>query len=178
MNAEIQKPDIMIILEKEGIELKQKGKYFWGLCPLPEHNENTPSFKIDPERQTFYCFGCHEHGDVITFIEKYRGLSFKEALQYLSISNNTPYKQNPRELRKRELIKQFKQWCCQKHEVLCSSYRNLQAAKNNVKTERDLGKLAPFYHQENIWLYEIEILHGNDEEAKFELYREVINGQV
>jgi DNA primase len=178
MITQIQKPDILAVLDKEGIELIPKGKYLWCLCPLPGHIENTPSLKIDPERQTFHCFGCNAGGDVISFIQKYKGVSFKESLQYLSISNGQPYKQNPRELRKRELIKEFKQWCYKKHELLCSLYRDLQEAKDRVKTEWDLEKLAPFYHQENIWLYQIEIFQSNDEEAKFELYREAIIGQV
>lgn len=44
--------------------LRQKNRKLWGLCPFPDHNENTASFKIDPERQNFYCFGCHKHGDL------------------------------------------------------------------------------------------------------------------
>jgi DNA primase len=174
MKTEIQKPDIVNVLDKEGIELKQKGKYLWGLCPL--HTEKTPSFKVDPDKQSFYCFGCHEHGDVITLIQKYRDLSFKSAISYLSINSN--YEPNEKELRMRELIKEFKQWGYQYHDDLCRLYRALQKAKDRVKTEWDLGKLAPFYHQENIWLYQIEILHSNDEKAKFELYREVKNGRV
>lgn len=44
--------------------LRNKGRNLWGLCPFPDHNEETPSFKIDPDRQNFYCFGCHQHGDL------------------------------------------------------------------------------------------------------------------
>ncbi len=77
----MNKPDIETILRNEGIELKLKGKSLWGLCPF--HSERTPSFKVDLERQSFYCFGCGSGGDVIAFIQKYKGLSFKESLRYL-----------------------------------------------------------------------------------------------
>ena len=45
-----------------------------GLCCCPFHNEKTPSFKIYPGTDGFYCFGCGEGGDVVTFVEKLLGL--------------------------------------------------------------------------------------------------------
>jgi DNA primase len=51
------------------------------LCPF--HEEKTPSFQIDPERQLFYCFGCQSGGDVFRFVEKLEHKSFSEALQFL-----------------------------------------------------------------------------------------------
>lgn len=42
-----------------------RGRNLWACCPLPEHRETTPSFKIDPQKQSWHCFGCHKHGDVI-----------------------------------------------------------------------------------------------------------------
>jgi DNA primase len=54
------------VLERESVELKRRGKDLWGCCPL--HKERTPSFKVNVERQKFYCFGCHRYGDVIDFV--------------------------------------------------------------------------------------------------------------
>lgn len=48
------------------VSLKRKGKILTGLCPF--HNEKTPSFTVYPETQSYYCFGCGNGGDVITFI--------------------------------------------------------------------------------------------------------------
>lgn len=62
-------------VEKSGINYKAR-------CPF--HNEKTPSFYISTQRQTFYCFGCQEKGDVFTFVEKFEGLDFKGALQTLA----------------------------------------------------------------------------------------------
>jgi DNA primase len=53
-----------------------------GLCPF--HDEKTPSFQVTPARGFFYCFGCGEGGDVITFLTKVENLSFAEAVQRLA----------------------------------------------------------------------------------------------
>lgn len=50
--------------DRYGPILRKRGRVFVGLCPFPDHNEKTPSFKVDPERDNFYCFGCHRHGDI------------------------------------------------------------------------------------------------------------------
>jgi hypothetical protein len=115
---------------------------------------------------------------VIAFIQKYKGLSFKDALRYLGISGK-PIKPDTKTIRKRELIKAFRQWCFEKHDSLCTLYRELQEVKSMVKTEKDLESLARFYHLEPLWLHHIEILISDDEKAKFELYREIKgNGKV
>ena len=53
-----------------------------GLCPF--HDEKTPSFTVTPSRGFYYCFGCGEGGDVITFLQKQQNLSFTEAIQVLA----------------------------------------------------------------------------------------------
>ena len=53
-----------------------------GLCPF--HQENTPSFHVYSDTQSYYCFGCHESGDIFTYIMKTEGLSFPEALGVLA----------------------------------------------------------------------------------------------
>lgn len=53
-----------------------------GLCPF--HDEKTPSFQVTPSKGLFYCFGCGEGGDVITFLRKVNNLDFIEAVQMLA----------------------------------------------------------------------------------------------
>jgi len=53
-----------------------------GLCPF--HDEKSPSFNVTPARGMYYCFGCGEGGDVITFITKIEGLNFNEAVERLA----------------------------------------------------------------------------------------------
>lgn len=165
----------METLTSEGIDLKKRGSSYWSLCPL--HTENTPSFKVDAVRQFFYCFGCKQYGDVINFVQEYKELSFKDALAYLRIDGNNLPKQNKRENKKNELLRDFKKWCNSYCLNLIDMYRNLQEAKIRVKSIAIIELLSPYYHQENHWLEQIDILDGDDEEAKFNLYREVVYGR-
>lgn len=173
----MNKPDILMIIENEGIDLKRRGKYLWALCPF--HPERYPSFKVDPERQSFYCFGCHKHGDVVTFLQKHKNFTFKEAISYLGIDgklSREALQKADREKRKKDCLKQFKAWCNDYHSDLSSLLRCLWKAKQQVKDEADLEKLPEFYHREPVWLYQIEILQSNDDEAKLKLYKEVRYG--
>ncbi len=64
------------------VPLQQRGKYHVGLCPF--HNEKTPSFTVSTERNSFYCFGCHEKGSPLDFLIKYHKLGFIEAIEKLA----------------------------------------------------------------------------------------------
>ena len=75
------KADIVQIIS-ERINVKKAGKHFKALCPF--HGEKTPSFMISPELQIYKCFGCSLGGDVIDFLERYEGMDFNEAVEYLS----------------------------------------------------------------------------------------------
>ncbi len=64
------------------ISLQRAGSYMRGLCPF--HGEKSPSFFVDESLQRYKCFGCGESGDVLTFLEKYDGMTFAEALEELA----------------------------------------------------------------------------------------------
>jgi DNA primase len=66
----------------ETVVLKRAGTILKGLCPF--HAEKTPSFIVTPERETWHCFGCGEHGDIFTFVMRRDGLDFREALSRLA----------------------------------------------------------------------------------------------
>jgi len=167
------KPDIITVLKNEGIELKRKGNSFWSCCPLPLHSERTPSFKVDPERQTFHCFGCNEHGDVITAIMKLKGYGYMEALRYLGMTDGRPYKPDTRQIKKRGLVKGFRQWVNDYNDDLCTLCRTLQDEKAKAKTIEKVEELAEWYHAESEWLRRMDILESDDDKAKLELYMEV-----
>lgn len=76
-----QKTDIVSILG-EYIQVKKAGKNYKALCPF--HGEKTPSFMISPELQMYKCFGCGEAGDVFSFLQKFEGMDFGEALRFLA----------------------------------------------------------------------------------------------
>src|SRR3990167_376668 len=75
------KTDIVSIIG-ERIELKKAGRNYKANCPF--HGEKTASFMVSPELQIFKCFGCGEGGDAFSFLEKYEGMEFPEALKYLA----------------------------------------------------------------------------------------------
>jgi DNA primase len=60
------------------LTLKKAGANYQGLCPF--HGEKTPSFNVNPARQTFHCFGCGVGGDVFGFLMRMDGISFPEAI--------------------------------------------------------------------------------------------------
>ncbi len=67
----------------EHIQLRNAGGgNLKGLCPF--HDEKSPSFNVTPARGYYYCFGCAEGGDVITFVRKIENLSFSEAVERLA----------------------------------------------------------------------------------------------
>ncbi|MCB9493722.1 MAG: DNA primase [Epsilonproteobacteria bacterium] len=65
----------------KSVRLKQIGNYWKGCCPF--HSEKDASFTVSPDRQIFYCFGCHASGDAIAFVAKTENLSQLEAAQFL-----------------------------------------------------------------------------------------------
>ena len=76
-----QKTDIVSLIG-EYIDLKKAGRNYKALCPF--HSEKTPSFNVSPELQIFKCFGCNESGDAYSFLQKYEGMDFYEALRFLA----------------------------------------------------------------------------------------------
>lgn len=78
--------NIVDVIQQNGTQLQQKGSKWKGLCPF--HNEKTPSFTVDENFQNYYCFGCHEKGDIFTFVAKTQNLEFKDALVKLADDKN------------------------------------------------------------------------------------------
>ncbi len=64
------------------VPLTKKGQNYWGCCPF--HNEKTPSFSVNEEKGFYHCFGCGEHGDIISFTMKLNNMDFKEAISELA----------------------------------------------------------------------------------------------
>jgi DNA primase len=71
----------IVTVISEYVSLKKAGGYLKGQCPF--HNERTGSFTISPHKEIFYCFGCHQGGDVISFIASIERLSPLEAARHI-----------------------------------------------------------------------------------------------
>lgn len=79
---EFVKSKVLILdVISDRVPLKPAGSYWKGPCPF--HSETAASFTVSPEKQIFYCFGCHASGDVIAFIAKIENLSQLEAAKFL-----------------------------------------------------------------------------------------------
>ena len=64
------------------VSLKKAGQTCVGHCPL--HDDKSPSFHVYPNTNSWYCFGCKRGGDTIAFIRLRYGLSFRDAMHYLT----------------------------------------------------------------------------------------------
>ncbi len=70
------------------LPLKRAGANFVALCPF--HKEKTPSFNVNPQKQIFHCFGCHQGGDVFKFVQEYENIGFAEAVRRLAERAHLP----------------------------------------------------------------------------------------
>jgi DNA primase len=82
--------DIVSVVS-EHVQLKRAGRTWKANCPF--HQEKTPSFTVNPDRQIFKCFGCGEGGDVFRFLMEFEKMSFPEAVEYLANRAGIPLPQ-------------------------------------------------------------------------------------
>jgi len=76
-----ERADIVQVISRY-VQLNNKGGRYWGLCPF--HGEKTASFSVNPQRQMYYCFGCHAGGSAINFVMEMEHLEFKDAVKLLA----------------------------------------------------------------------------------------------
>ena len=83
-----QQADIVRIIG-DYVKLRKSGaQNYTGLCPF--HKEKTGSFSVNSTHGYFYCFGCHEKGDVFNFVMKMEGVSFPEAIRTVAAKCGIP----------------------------------------------------------------------------------------
>lgn len=103
-----QQTDIVRIVG-DYVKLRKSGANWSALCPF--HKEKSGSFYLYPTTASYYCFGCHEHGDVFTFVMKMDSVSFPEAVRSVATKMGIPLPQrefsSPQEAREAGLRKQL-----------------------------------------------------------------------
>ncbi len=84
--SEILNTSDIVDIVSESVILKKSGRNFFGLCPF--HSEKSPSFSVNADKQIFHCFGCSAGGNALSFVMKYHGISFPEAVRMLARKYN------------------------------------------------------------------------------------------
>ena len=81
LNTLKQSIDLVALIQSKGIKLEKHGKDLKGLCPF--HQDKNPSMIVTPSKNLFHCPACGAGGDVIAFIQKFDGISFRHAVEVL-----------------------------------------------------------------------------------------------
>lgn len=79
MLREIDGKTDLLSYVSQSMELTQRGRNFWGHCPL--HTDNTPSFSIKQDENFYHCFSCGNGGGIISYLRHYEGMSFDDAVE-------------------------------------------------------------------------------------------------
>lgn len=74
--------DIVEVIDRR-VKLKKSGKNYSARCPF--HDEKTPSFSVNPDKQFYYCFGCGAGGNAIGFVMDYENIDFPQAVESLAL---------------------------------------------------------------------------------------------
>lgn len=77
----LARTDIVELINSR-VKLKKAGKEYQACCPF--HHEKTPSFTVSAKKQFYHCFGCHAHGNAISFLMDYEKMEFLEAIEELA----------------------------------------------------------------------------------------------
>ncbi|MDJ3689121.1 CHC2 zinc finger domain-containing protein, partial [Salmonella enterica] len=85
INDLLARTDIVDLIDVR-VKLKKQGKNYHACCPF--HNEKTPSFTVNGEKQFYHCFGCGAHGNAIDFLMNYDKLEFVETVEELAAMHN------------------------------------------------------------------------------------------
>jgi DNA primase len=115
------------------LPLKRAGANFVALCPF--HKEKSPSFNVNPHRQTFHCFGCNKGGNVFRFLMEYENIGFVDAVRRLADRAKIPLEmdQNPAAQQSRHIKDQL----LQIHEQITQRWQNCLANEAAGQLARD-----------------------------------------
>ncbi|MCL1814943.1 MAG: DNA primase [Treponema sp.] len=130
--AVIDSIDAVAVVE-DYLRLEKKSGRYWGLCPF--HHEKTPSFTVDPDKKSYYCFGCHQGGSIVSFIMEMDKLSFPEAIEHLSNRFGIPLIYENGGFEKRE----------SKTGELAELYRRVAASFNHILLNTNEGEKTKQY---------------------------------
>ena len=141
----LDRTDIVEVIDRR-VKLKKSGKNYSARCPF--HEEKTPSFSVNPDKQFYYCFGCGAGGNALGFVMDYEHVDFPQAVDALASSlgmevpreQSTPAQQLKRETGRElytlmEQVAHFYQQALRKH-------ASAKAAVNYLKQRGLSGEIA------------------------------------
>ena len=114
------------------VALKRRGRDFVGLCPF--HQEKSPSFNVNPTKQSFFCYGCKAGGDVFSFVEKRDRVEFREALRILGEAAGIEAPQGRGDMGQKSSEKQA---LLEMQSSACAFFEKLLAHPEDGKVARD-----------------------------------------
>jgi DNA primase len=88
----LDRVDIVEVIDRR-VKLKKTGKNYSARCPF--HEERSPSFSVNPDKQFYYCFGCGAGGNALTFVMEYENLEFPQAVENLASSTGMEVPREP-----------------------------------------------------------------------------------
>ena len=128
----------------QSYDLKKSGAELVTLCPM--HREKTPSLKVYPQEQTWYCYGCHRGGNIISWLMLVEHLTYSEAVDKICALTNTDI----RNLKTCESLNFFKSLKNNFEQSIAN-----RISDRKVLTEQDLCRFRPCnYNEPKEWLSE------------------------
>lgn len=161
------------------IELQPAGQSRFKAC-CPFHTEKTPSFTVDDNKGRFKCYGCGRWGDHINFVMDMHGVDFKAAISILGISQaqQTPeskkaYRHKLKKIEaEKSLLESFRRWQVDYSSWLGDKIRSIHELMRSYDKIGDLDKYGEHVNRLETLEYHLEILSGNDDQLKADLFLE------
>ena len=128
------------------VPLKKKGYNYTGCCPF--HNERTPSFIVNPVRNTFKCFGCGKSGDAFSFLMEHEKMTYPEALVYIAgiyhieIEESAASAQELESKTKKEAILEANKFAA---EHFSNNYKKNSTPQEYIKQRNLSDAVIPYY---------------------------------
>jgi DNA primase len=122
----------------EYLKLEKAGTNYKALCPF--HNEKTPSFMVNAERNFWYCFGCQKGGDIFSFLMEIEGLEFREALERLAERTSVELPKfkptDPKIKNQKEKLYEILELSCKFYQYQLEKSKKAQPVKDYLKKRK------------------------------------------